>query len=187
MSQLVLSEYASRAAREKAPHRRRSTGQLRPAVGDEGSFRRLVRGSCVLLSERWQTNTISAVAEDDQPFGLGTRVREVHRAPGGKQLASLVAVSEYEPDRVFAMRMLERALPIHARITFELTELGTRLQLDAHGQPSGPMRLAQPLISLSLKRQFTGYCPCACKLEMNRRTSGCSTSHSRDPSKNGIA
>jgi uncharacterized protein YndB with AHSA1/START domain len=106
----------------------------------------------------WQTNTISAVAEDDQPFGLGTLVREVHRAPGGKQLASVVEVSEYEPDRVFAMRMLEGALPIHARITFEPTELGTRLQLDAHGQPSGPIRLAQPLISLSLKRQFAGYC-----------------------------
>jgi uncharacterized protein YndB with AHSA1/START domain len=106
----------------------------------------------------WQTNTISAVAEDDQPFGLGTRVREVHRAPGGKQLASLVEVSEYEPDRVFALRMLEGALPIHARITFEPTELGTRVQFDAHGRPSGPMRLAQPLIRLTLKRQFAGYC-----------------------------
>jgi uncharacterized protein YndB with AHSA1/START domain len=106
----------------------------------------------------WQTNTISAVAENAQPFGLGTRMREVHRAPGGKQLASLVEVSEYEPDRVFALRTLEGPLPIHARITFESTELGTRLQLDAHGQPSGPMRLAQPLIRLTLKRQFAGYC-----------------------------
>ena len=106
----------------------------------------------------WQTNTISALAEDDRPIGLGTRVREVHRAPGGKQLASLVEVSEYEPDRVFALRMLEGALRIHARITFESTELGTRVQLDAHGQPSGPMRLVQPLIRLTLKRQFAGYC-----------------------------
>jgi uncharacterized protein YndB with AHSA1/START domain len=106
----------------------------------------------------WQTNTISAVPEDNQPFGLGTRLREVHRAPGGKQLASLVEVSEYEPDRVFAMRMLEGALPIHARITFEPTELGTRMQLDAYGQPSGPIRLAQPLLRLTLKRQFAGCC-----------------------------
>ena len=106
----------------------------------------------------WQTNTISAVAEDDRPVGLGTRVREVHRAPGGKQVASLVEVSEYEPDRVFALRMLEGALPIHARITFDPTEVGTRLQLDAHGQPSGLMRLAQPVLRLTLKRQFAGYC-----------------------------
>jgi uncharacterized protein YndB with AHSA1/START domain len=106
----------------------------------------------------WQTNTISAVAQGDQPVGLGTRVREVHRAPGGKQLASLVEVSEYEPDLVFALRTLEGALPIHARITFQPTELGTRVQLNAHGQPSGVMRLAQPLLHLTLKRQFAGYC-----------------------------
>jgi hypothetical protein len=85
-------------------------------------------------------------------------VREVQRAPGGKQLASLIEVSEYEPDRVFALRMLEGPLPIHAQITFEPTKLGTRVQLDAHGQPSGVTRLAQPLIRLALKRQFAGYC-----------------------------
>ena len=106
----------------------------------------------------WQTNTISAVAEDDKPIGLGTRVREVHRAPGGKELASLVEVSEYEPDRVFALRMLEGALPIHARIMFDQTEVGTRLQLDAHGQPTGLLRLAQPVLRLTLKRQFADYC-----------------------------
>jgi uncharacterized protein YndB with AHSA1/START domain len=106
----------------------------------------------------WQTNTISAVAEDDKPIGVGTRVREVHRAPGGKELASLVEVSEYEPDRVFALRMLEGALPIHARITFDQTEIGTRLQLDAHGQPTGLIRLVQPVLRLTLKRQFAGYC-----------------------------
>jgi uncharacterized protein YndB with AHSA1/START domain len=106
----------------------------------------------------WQTNTISAVAEDNQPIRLGTRVREVHRGPGGKQFASLVEVSEYEPDRVFALRTLEGTLPIHARITFDQTEAGTRLQLDAHGQPTGPMRLAQPVLRLTLKRQFAGFC-----------------------------
>ena len=106
----------------------------------------------------WQTNTISAAAEDDQPIGLGTRVREVHRAPGGKQLVSLVEVSEYEPDSVFALRMLEGALPIHARITFEPNEQGTRVQFTAHGQPRGAMRLAQPVLRVTLKRQFAGYC-----------------------------
>jgi hypothetical protein len=31
-------------------------------------------------------------------FTIETRLREVHRAPGGRQLRSLVAVSEYEPE-----------------------------------------------------------------------------------------
>jgi hypothetical protein len=85
----------------------------------------------------WQTNTVSAVAEDDRPVSLGTRVREVHRAPGGKQPASLVEVSEYEPGRVFALRMLKGALPIDARFALESTPAGTHLRLDAHGEPGG--------------------------------------------------
>jgi uncharacterized protein YndB with AHSA1/START domain len=106
----------------------------------------------------WQTNTISAVAVQDGPLGIGTRLREVHRAPGGKQLASLVEVSEYDPDRTFALHMIEGALPIDARLIFEPTGLGTRLTFAAHGQPTGPLRLAQPFLRLTLKRQFSGYC-----------------------------
>jgi len=62
------------------------------------------------------------------------------------------------PIGVFALRMLEGALPIDARITFEPMELGTQVLLAAHGRPSGAMRLAQPLLRLSLKRRFAGYC-----------------------------
>jgi uncharacterized protein YndB with AHSA1/START domain len=106
----------------------------------------------------WQTNTVSAVAEPDGPVGLGTRLREVHRAPGGKHLTSLLEVSEYEPNATFALRMLEGALLIHARITLEPSGPGTRLRFDAHGQPSGLARLARPVLQLTLKRQFAKYC-----------------------------
>jgi uncharacterized protein YndB with AHSA1/START domain len=107
----------------------------------------------------WQTNTVSVVQEGDGPLGVGTRLREVHRAPGGKELASLVEVSEYEPDSKFALQMIEGALPIHARISLEPTDQGgTGLRLNVHGHPSGPMRLAQPLLAPALKRQFKRHC-----------------------------
>ena len=106
----------------------------------------------------WQTNTVSAVAESDGPVALGTRLREVHRAPGGKELPSLVEVSEFEPDRVFGLHMIEGALPIDARITLEPSAAGTRMRFAARGQPTGAMRLAEPLLRRTLKRQFTGYC-----------------------------
>jgi uncharacterized protein YndB with AHSA1/START domain len=106
----------------------------------------------------WQTNTVSAVAERDEPLGLGSRVREVHRAPGGKHLASIVEVSEFEPDRTLGLQTLEGPLPIHAHISFEPTEYGTRMRFAAHGQPSGMMRFAQPLLRRTLKRQFAAHC-----------------------------
>lgn len=106
----------------------------------------------------WQTNTVSAVQEGDGPLRIGTRLREVHRVPGGKELESLVEVSELEPDRAFALHVVEGALPVDARISLEPAGEGTRMSFRAHGQPTGFMRLAQPLLRRTLKRQFTEHC-----------------------------
>jgi uncharacterized protein YndB with AHSA1/START domain len=102
----------------------------------------------------WQTNTVSAVPEGGGPIGPGTRLREVHRGPGGRELESLVEVSEFEPPRTFGLRMLEGPLPMHAHITLEPSRRGTRMAFTVHGQPTGAARLAQPLLRLVLKRQF---------------------------------
>jgi uncharacterized protein YndB with AHSA1/START domain len=102
----------------------------------------------------WQTNTVSVTQEGNGPLGLGTRLREVHSAPGGKELESLVEVSEFEPPKVFALRMVEGPLPIDGRITFEPAGEGTLMTFSGSGQPSGAMRLAAPLLRRSIKRQF---------------------------------
>jgi uncharacterized protein YndB with AHSA1/START domain len=107
---------------------------------------------------RWQTNTVSVVQEGEGPLRLGTRLREVHRGPGGREVESLVEVSELEPDRTFALKMIEGPLLVHAHITFEPTGAGTLMRFRVHGQPEGAMRLAQPLLRLALKRQFAQHC-----------------------------
>ena len=70
------------------------------------------------------------------------------------RLASLVEVSEYEPDRVFALRMIEGSLPIDARISLEPANGGTKMSFTAHGRLEGPMRLLQPVLARILKKQF---------------------------------
>lgn len=105
----------------------------------------------------WQTNTVSALPEPSGPIGLGSRIREVHRAPGGKNMASLVEVAEYEPDRVFGMRIIEGP-PIHGRITLDPSERGTRFRFRIYGQPVGAMRLAEPILKPTLKRNFGRFC-----------------------------
>lgn len=102
----------------------------------------------------WQTNTVSAEIEGEGPLGLGTRLREVHRGPGGKELPSLVEVTEYEPGRRFGLDVVEGSLPFGARIGFEPTEAGTRVAFNVHGQPGGATRLLQPLLKVGLRRQF---------------------------------
>lgn len=106
----------------------------------------------------WQTNTVSVEQESEGPLRLGTRLREVHEGPRGRQIESLVEVSELEPDRLFALRMIEGPLPIHGRIALEPTGAGTRMRFTVHGQPRGPMRLLQPVLRRALKRQFEQHC-----------------------------
>ena len=105
--------------------------------------------------DTWQTNTVSSTPETDGPIGVGTRLREIHRGPGGKEFESLVEVSAYDPDRRFSLRVIE-GTPVHADMTFEPTaQGGTRLRFRAHGQLTGAMRLAQPLLGRILRKQFT--------------------------------
>lgn len=106
----------------------------------------------------WQANTVSVVRETDGPLGLGTRLREVHRGPGGTEFPSLVEVSEFERGRRFALHVLEGALPIDARIDFDAVEPGTRMRFAASGQPRGALRLLAPLLRRALRRQFDGDC-----------------------------
>jgi uncharacterized protein YndB with AHSA1/START domain len=106
----------------------------------------------------WQTNTVSAVQEGDGPLGVGTRLREVHRAPGGKEIATLVEISEYEPDAVFGMRMLEGPLPIHAHLTFDPAGDGTVMRFRSFGEPTRAMRLLQPVLRRTLRREFAKHC-----------------------------
>ena len=100
----------------------------------------------------WQTNTVSATREDDGPYGVGSRLREVHRAPGGKELESVVI--EYAPNRVFALEVKE-GTPIHAHLTFDPADGGTRMRFRAHGKLTGASRLIEPLVARMLRKQFT--------------------------------
>ena len=88
----------------------------------------------------WQTNTVSSVPEDDGPLGVGTRLREVHRAPGGKELPSVVEVSEYEPGSAFGQLTCATrfAQPLLARVlkrqfAGQLATLQTRLAYAPEG------------------------------------------------------
>lgn len=87
----------------------------------------------------------------------GSRIREVHRAPGGKQIDELVEVAEYQPDCVLDLQMIEGP-PVHGRITIEPTERGTRFRFRVYGQPTGAIRLAEPLLRFILTRNFQHFC-----------------------------
>ncbi len=107
--------------------------------------------------ESWQTSTVSAVQESEGPMRLGTRIREVHRGPRGKEFAELVEVIRYEPPRAFDLHVVEGP-PIDAELRFEAVGDGTRMRFRVHGQPRGMLRVLQPLLRPVLRRNFNSYC-----------------------------
>jgi uncharacterized protein YndB with AHSA1/START domain len=109
------------------------------------------------LLPTWQANTVSAATEDGGPLRAGARLREVHRGPGGRELPSVVEVAELEPDRRLALRVVE-GLPIHADLDVEPADGGSLVRFRVFGRPPGLMRLLEPVLGRTLRRQFTADC-----------------------------
>jgi hypothetical protein len=88
-------------------------------------------------------------------MGLGTNIREVYRAPGGKRIAAVVEVVEYELDggSEADYRRTTGSRSDHARAMQHRYALRFRL----YSQPAGMMRIAQPM-SAMVKRQFDKHC-----------------------------
>jgi uncharacterized membrane protein len=105
----------------------------------------------------WQETTVSVTQQTPGPLRAGTRLREVRSAPLGKQVESLVEVAEYEPDRVFAMRILDGPLKVDGGYRFEASPGGTRVAFEAQGELHGPLRAMAPLVRRVLARQFGVY------------------------------
>ncbi|HEX7291068.1 MAG TPA: SRPBCC family protein [Conexibacter sp.] len=109
----------------------------------------------------WQTNTLEVTQETDGPLRVGTRLREVHRAPGGRRLTSLVEVVELEPERAFALRILDGPLPVDGRFVFAPASAGAgggaRVEVHGSGAPRGVLRVLSPLLGRVLRRQFAAH------------------------------
>jgi uncharacterized protein YndB with AHSA1/START domain len=100
----------------------------------------------------WQTSTVEVRREGSGPLEVGERFKEVHAAMGRK-LESTVEVAESARPSAFALRILDGALPLDGRWTFEANGGGTRVHFVGEAQVSGVKKLARPLIA----RQFRGY------------------------------
>jgi uncharacterized protein YndB with AHSA1/START domain len=105
----------------------------------------------------WQTNTAEVEQLTEGPFGLGTRLREVHLA-GRRRMEQVVEVTAYEPPHRFDLDIAEGPLPVDARHHFESTpDGGTVIRVQIEGRAPGPLRLVEPLLKLAVRRELTGH------------------------------
>jgi uncharacterized protein YndB with AHSA1/START domain len=100
----------------------------------------------------WQPTTVSVRRDRQGPLVIGERFDEVHRAMG-REAPSTVEVVDFEPGKLFALRIVSGPLPLDGRWELLPTPTGTRLSFTGRTKSPGLMRLAKPMLA----RQFRGY------------------------------
>jgi uncharacterized protein YndB with AHSA1/START domain len=105
----------------------------------------------------WQTTKTSVEKLTDGAPGLGTRVRERTKPPGGKEFEQVVEFTEFERPRRLHVHIVEGPYPIDATYSFEPAGDATQVTFVAEGPLSGAMRLLEPVMKRVLARQFAGY------------------------------
>jgi carbon monoxide dehydrogenase subunit G len=101
----------------------------------------------------WQSSAESSHQVSEGPMGIGTRLRDERRFMG-RRAASEVEVSEYEPERLFTLHGLSG--PVRFTIRHRLAERGrgTRLDVEAEGDPGGLGRFMRPVIERAAAHEF---------------------------------
>jgi uncharacterized membrane protein len=99
----------------------------------------------------WQSNLIKMESITEGPLRAGSRFREVRRL-GRKESEIQAEITAFEPNRRFETKTLTRP---HVTVSyfFEAENGGTRLKHKFVMLTSGFMRLLEPMIASSIKKE----------------------------------
>ena len=99
----------------------------------------------------WQSDLIESEQLTDGPLRVGTRIREVRRL-GRRPTAYEGEVIDFEPNKRFALQVMTGP---HVTASYTLTgeDGGTRLRFQFVMRTNGMMRLLEPLIVRSMRKQ----------------------------------
>jgi uncharacterized membrane protein len=101
----------------------------------------------------WQAGVVSTTKERDEPMRAGVRWREV-RTFLGRRIEGTLEATEYDPDRLFALKTVSGSVAIEVRHLFERFDGGTRIRVLAAGQPGRFGRLGARFVGRAADRQL---------------------------------
>src|SRR5574342_320631 len=98
----------------------------------------------------WQSNLVENEQLTEEPLRVGSRFREVRRTgPGNSEIQAELTV--FEPNKRFATKTLTKP-QVTVSYTFDEENGGTRITYKFIMITSGLMRLLEPLIAGSMKK-----------------------------------
>jgi uncharacterized protein YndB with AHSA1/START domain len=100
---------------------------------------------------KWQSNRVEIEQLTEGSLGVGTRVREVRRL-GQRSSQNRAEVRVFEPNKRLELKTVTEP-DVTVSYSFEPEETGTRLKYRFVMLTSGLMRLLEPLIANTIKKQ----------------------------------
>jgi uncharacterized protein YndB with AHSA1/START domain len=98
----------------------------------------------------WQSNLVENEQLTEEPMSVGTRFREVRRM-GPRQSEIQIEITDFEPNKRFATKTLTHP-QVTVTYTFEPEDGGTRLTNKFVMSTREDMRLTEPLLADSIKK-----------------------------------
>jgi uncharacterized membrane protein len=101
----------------------------------------------------WQTTLIESTQLDEGPLGVGTHVRERRRFLG-LQVEMTKEITEYEPTRMSAFKMVAGGAPMSGTYQLEPVDGATKLTATGYVEARGFFKMAEPLFTSMAGREL---------------------------------
>src|SRR2546423_15671244 len=100
----------------------------------------------------WQSSAIEGRMEAAGPMAKGARFVEARKFMG-RRFESTLEVTEYDPPRRFAFRVVSGPVPFRADHPLEPSDGGTQLSVVGEGESGGFFKAAEPPVIRTARRQ----------------------------------
>ena len=99
---------------------------------------------------KWNSAVVSIQQTTPGAVGIGTKFKSVGEALG-RRMEGEVQVTAYEPDRKTGFQMNAGPVQVNVTLTFKPVGTGTKLNLNAQGNPGGIFKLAEGVLAGRVK------------------------------------
>jgi len=99
---------------------------------------------------KWNSAVVSMEQITPGAVGLGTKFKNVGEMMG-RRIEGEMQVVAFEPDAKYGFQMNAGPVQINVTLTFKTVGTGTKLSLNAQGNPGGLFKLAEPVMQGRVK------------------------------------
>jgi carbon monoxide dehydrogenase subunit G len=99
---------------------------------------------------KWNAAVVSLQQLTPGPVGVGTKFKSVGEMMG-RRIEGEVQVTAYEPDTRTGFQMQAGPVQVNVTIAFKPVGTGTKVSLNAQGNPGGLFKLAEPVMAGRIK------------------------------------